>query len=269
MACRSNRRASKHAEEHQPDPHARGKQHREPAGVGIVRRRIRAAQPHLAHRQHDQHEGQKITKILAADRKKPVEGRGKRGAQPAEEFGRLSGRKQRVGHERPRPTSPRSRKPGCGCRSRRGRQKPSMLSCPMSYSVSMISTSPSGSGMPWFGVVSVNGAYPLGLRWVVGAPSRATSITDNVRMAGDPAAVAAEIEPLGNVAAHDHEVGADLVHRVLELCGRRSTCRVMGDDGVRGDLGHLVHLGLHRGEFRQLLGVFLRCVGLPRSAGRN
>ncbi len=75
-----------HAEEHQADAHAGGEQHREPAGIAVIRRRVLPAQPDPAHRREQQHQAEDDKDVRGAE-EEPVEGRGQRRAKPAEELG--------------------------------------------------------------------------------------------------------------------------------------------------------------------------------------
>ena len=75
----------RHAIEHQPDAHAGGKQHREPAGVGIVGFRLGSAEPDLAERRDDQRQRQKDEDVTRRQ-EKPVKAGGQCRPQPAEKF---------------------------------------------------------------------------------------------------------------------------------------------------------------------------------------
>ncbi len=77
-----------HAEEHQSDAHAGGEQHGEPAGIGIVRLGIHAAEADTAKRRDHQRQGDQHEDV-AGGQEEPVEGRGHRRAQPAEELAGL------------------------------------------------------------------------------------------------------------------------------------------------------------------------------------
>ena len=57
----------RHAIEHQPDAHSGGEQHREPAGIGIVRRGVLTAQTDFTQRRHDQVKTQKDEDIGGPD----------------------------------------------------------------------------------------------------------------------------------------------------------------------------------------------------------
>ena len=75
-----------HAEEHQADAHAGGEQHREPAGIGIVRHRILSAEPDPAvgrygDDQTEQHEQ------VGRGHEQPIECRGQPDAQAAKHVG--------------------------------------------------------------------------------------------------------------------------------------------------------------------------------------
>jgi hypothetical protein len=87
-----------HAEEHQPDAHAGREQHREPAGVGVVRHRVGAPEPHRAERRDDQHQPEQHEDV-AGEQEEPVEVRRQPVAQADEEACRPFGKHQRPDHE--------------------------------------------------------------------------------------------------------------------------------------------------------------------------
>ena len=80
-------RRLEHAEEQQPDADAGGEHHGDPAGVGVVRLGVLAADPDRADRQEDERQAEEEDDVDGEDQE-PVELAGQERPEPAEERGR-------------------------------------------------------------------------------------------------------------------------------------------------------------------------------------
>ncbi len=87
------------AVEHQPDAHAGREQHREPASIGIIGRRLLPADADAAQRGDDQEKAQEHEDV-AGEQEEPVERRGDRLPQPTEELLRRARQRHRQEDER-------------------------------------------------------------------------------------------------------------------------------------------------------------------------
>jgi hypothetical protein len=96
-----------HAKEHQANAHARGEQHREPAQVAVIRRRIEPANPHLA-QGRDEDAKADDDKDVRGRQEEPVEGRGQKSAHSAK------GRSDRVLEHQRQDDESHNHQPGNG-----------------------------------------------------------------------------------------------------------------------------------------------------------
>ena len=80
-------RRLKHAEEQEPDADAGGEHHRDPAGIGIVRLGVLAADPDRTDRQENEGQAEEEHDVDRNDQE-PVELAGQERPEPAEECGR-------------------------------------------------------------------------------------------------------------------------------------------------------------------------------------
>src|SRR6056297_16161 len=150
------------------------------------------------------------------------------------------------------------------------RPKGETLSCPTSYSVSMISDAPSGSGIPWF-VFSSAMCGLLFYSWKswCHAMSRFLAVTSGAtdhhhRALGvlrDLATVGRPdiIQNVRHMARHDHQVSAGIRH-CLKQHVVHIRPRIMADDNFRTGREPLA-LGLFARKSVKLAFVFLGVVG--------